>query len=543
VSIISQVAAWLFVLVWRKTMYSFTRKTSSVVPASKVVRAVERQKDAPNQTSAKRVVGDMEILERILTFGATGTYYVEAEAHLAQSVNWLNEAKSRYGSDVLRFIADFSDAGRASTNDHAIMALVALYPSSEDPDEYRNEYRNAFFRVIRIPTHLFLWVRYNRELRSFGRFARTLVQEWYNKQKAYSLLKYQGRYKWTHKDVWAVSHPKLTGEAKKFANWVYGQDGELPEIVEVYKEMLAAQSAKKVAALVAKHKLTHEFVPTTWHKETEVWAALLPNLPLMALLRNLNKLAAYNVSEQDVVARVDKALSPENIKLSRLHPLNILTTLVTYQNGSGALGSMTWKPSLGVLSVLDRAFEDSFRLSAPVGKKILVAVDVSASMTAPIGRSHVISSAQAALALAMLFKRREQDAVLMAYSDTLVPLPITEKTDLGEAMKIARSIAFGSTDCALPFAYARKNKLEFDCFISITDNETNTYAWLRGQKNSSPAWELDMYRSEVNGHAKSIVFATANSHFTIHRIDDMLSLDIAGYDPGIGNVVDNFFRG
>jgi hypothetical protein len=53
-----------------------------------------------------------------------------------------------------------------------------------------------------------------------------------------------------------------------------------------------ATSRDEIVALIAQHGLPWEAIPSTWLSEAEVWLALLPHLPLTALLRNLARMTA-----------------------------------------------------------------------------------------------------------------------------------------------------------------------------------------------------------------------------------------------------------
>jgi len=79
----------------------------------------------------------------------------------------------------------------------------------------------------------------------------------------------------------------------------------------------------------------------------EVWEALLPEMGLMAVLRNLGKmtevglLGALSDAERLVVSRLERA---EALRAARVHPLQILVALNTYAQGHGEKGKLTWKP-------------------------------------------------------------------------------------------------------------------------------------------------------------------------------------------------------
>ena len=88
-----------------------------------------------------------------------------------------------------------------------------------------------------------------------------------------------------------------------------------------------------------------------------------------------------------------------------LHPISVLSALITYRNGRGARGQTSWEPITAVVDALDSAFYASFANVDPAGKRTLLALDVSGSMTSGVvagvvGLSpRVASAAMAAITL------------------------------------------------------------------------------------------------------------------------------------------------
>ena len=94
----------------------------------------------------------------------------------------------------------------------------------------------------------------------------------------------------------------------------------------------------------------------------------------------------------------------------------------------------------------------------------------------------------------------------------------------------------GSTDCAAPMLYAKKNKLKVDVFIVYTDCET----WV-GKVH--PAKALQRYRAAMGIDARLIVCAMTANDFTIADPNDRGMLDMAGFDSAAPEVIRTFATG
>jgi 60 kDa SS-A/Ro ribonucleoprotein len=64
-----------------------------------------------------------------------------------------------------------------------------------------------------------------------------------------------------------------------------------------------------------------------------------------------------------------------------MHPIAVLAALRTYASGRGARGRGVWNPVREIVEALDAAFYTAFGNVEPTGKRLLLALDVSASMT------------------------------------------------------------------------------------------------------------------------------------------------------------------
>ena len=97
----------------------------------------------------------------------------------------------------------------------------------------------------------------------------------------------------------------------------------------------------------------------------KVWAALLENMPMTAMIRNLGKMSAIGLLKplSAHAATVCKRLKNETLlKKARIHPFNVLLALKTYKNGRGDKGKLQWEVNQTIVQALDAAFYSSFKV-------------------------------------------------------------------------------------------------------------------------------------------------------------------------------------
>jgi 60 kDa SS-A/Ro ribonucleoprotein len=213
-----------------------------------------------------------------------------------------------------------------------------------------------------------------------------------------------------------------------------------PESVAAVVRLITAVATQGVTAaeaarLIREHGLVREHLPTTLLDSVEVWKALLTSgrgMPMEAMVRNLSKVTEIGLFEDAecvdwVVARLTNA---DGIRTSRLHPLKPLIASRHCQQGhaqdSRAIISMGFEtafvlkalraagdneddaidmllagdvpehcehqaahgkkkrscfPVQRVVDALDAAFKTAFGNVEPTGKRMMLALDASGSMS------------------------------------------------------------------------------------------------------------------------------------------------------------------
>jgi 60 kDa SS-A/Ro ribonucleoprotein len=270
-----------------------------------------------------------------------------------------------------------------------------------------------------------------------------------------------------------------------------------------------------------------------------VWEALLEKMPYTALIRNLATMTRIELltNRSRATKQVIKQLvDSQGLLLSRVHPVQVLSALLTYNKGQGQRGTGVWKPVPQVSAALDAAFYASFKNVEPTGRKLMLALDVSGSMRSPeIARCPGLTPRVASVAMALVLARVEKDCMFTAFMDKLTRLEFKPDTTLDEACKFIDRLQFGATDCSLPMQYAQAKKLDLDAFVILTDSETNA-------GSMHPTEALRKYRAAHDVPAKLVVVGMVSNGFTIADPNDAGMMDVVGFDTATPQIIEDFIR-
>ena len=501
-------------------------------------------------------------LDRFLVLGTEGgTYYVGERELTVGAATAVAACIAEDGAQAVARIVEISESGRAPKNDPALFALAMAAGMGDEPT--RAAALAALPRVARTGTHLLHWLRYVQAFRGWGRGVRRAVGAWYlakePRELAYQLLKYPQRDGWSHRDALRLAHPRPEGDERRalLRRAVTGELGEAPdtEAVRMVSAVAELHAEKEIppawaAALVRQHGLTREMVPTPLLNEAVVWEALLERMPLTALVRNLATLTRVGLLApgSEAAAAVSARLADgEALRRARVHPVQVLSALRTYAAGRGFRGKHAWKPVAQVVDALDAAFYLAFGAVEPSGKRTMLALDVSGSMTAPVHGLEQLSCREASAAMALVtaateprhfftaFTAGERPSMHRGFTSGLSTLAVSPRQRLDDVLGITAGLPFGGTDCALPMLEARKRGWEVDVFVIYTDNET----WAG---DVHPAQALRQYREATGIAAKLVVVGMASNGFTIADPADAGMLDVVGFDAATPALIGDFAR-
>ncbi len=497
-------------------------------------------------------------LRRFLVLGTDGGTYYSAERTLTRDnagvvIDW---ATNR-GAELVDEVVAVSTGGRAPRNNPALFALAAA-ASLGDADGRRAALA-ALPRVARTGTHLFTFAGYVEQFRGWGRGLRRAIADWYLRRPvddvAFQAAKYRQRAGWTHRDLLRLAHP-VTEDAdrQRLFDWICGRRDDGPGIIEGFRRARAAGTVAEWTAILADYpQLSWEMLPDAALTEPAVWEALIGNgLPPAALLRQLPRLTGLGLLQpmSPTLATVTEQLTDaERLRRARVHPVSVLVAARTYASGASARGQSRWEPSAPVVDALDAAFYASFGAVARAGRRTLLALDVSGSMTAPIS-GLPLSCREASAALALVTAATEPSTTIVGFTGGppgrwfgrsrgpggISPLAISPRQRLDDAIRAVSGLPFGGTDCALPMLWARDNEVEVDTFVIYTDNET----WAG---TIHPHQALRRYREATGIDARLAVVGMTATEFTIAHPSDVGMLDVAGFDSSVPGLLSGFSAG
>jgi 60 kDa SS-A/Ro ribonucleoprotein len=519
-------------------------------------------------------VDDWTRLRRFIVLGSEGgSYYASERALTRKNAEAVERCIAADGERAVGEIVRVSQEGRAPKNDPALFALAMAAGIGDE--RTRKAALDALPQVARTGTRLFQFATFVEGFRGWGRSLRRAVGRWYAARSvdalAYQAVKYRRREGVTHRDVLRLAHPAgsvtagnptldVSDEHARLFEWIVrgGETDGLPRIVDGFVRAQTAEKPAETAELVSEYGLSREALQSEHLTSPEVWEALLEDMPMAALVRNLatmtrvGVLAPGSAGTAKAVAQLGDA---DRIRRARVHPIALLSALRTYAAGRGARGSHTWNPVRELVDALDAAFYTAFDNVQPTGKRLLLALDVSGSMTTgQVAGVPGLTPRDASAALALVtattesryevvgffagkggYKKRGRP-VWTGYTDGLTPLAIGPRQRLDDVVKTVSDLPFGGTDCALPMLYAQAHAREIDTFVIYTDSET----WA-GEVH--PAQALADYRRASGIDARLVVVGAVANEFSIADPIDPGMLDVVGFDTATPQLISSFARG
>jgi 60 kDa SS-A/Ro ribonucleoprotein len=511
-------------------------------------------------------VDDWTRLRRFLILGVDGpTYYATEQTLVKENAQAVLACIAIDGKRTVDEIVAISVAGRNAKQHAVVFALAACTAATDDAT--RTYALAAVRKVCRTGTQLFLFAGYVEQFRGWGRGLRRAVGDWYVDRDAdalaLQLIKYQQREGWSHRDLLRLAKPQPARESGTdlALRWAVGKSDEStiargPALIAAFEAAKVAVTPDESAALVSTHRLPWEAVKSEHLRSPDVWNTLIPTMGLGALVRNLGRmtdngtLAPGTAALDTLLARLADGAA---IRSARLHPISVLSAMLTYANGKGVRGQLTWAPIPAIVDALDAAFYASFASVEPGGKRTLLALDVSGSMASGIVAGvpgltpKLASAAMAAITLAtepsvstVAFTCSGSDAwaspTKNAQTSGITPLALSSRQRLDDIVKTVSGLPFYGTDCALPMLYATAKGLAVDHFVIYTDSET----WAG---NVHPAQALRQYRERSGIAAKLTVVGMVSNGFSIADPKDGGMLDVVGFDTAAPQLMADFAAG
>lgn len=439
-------------------------------------------------------------LRRFLVLGSEGgSFYVGEWKLTRENAQAVEDCLREDGERTVCEIAAVSREGRAPKNDAAVFALAMAAGLGDEAT--RRAALEALPEVCRTGTHLFQFATFVEGFRGWGRSLRRAVGRWYAGRDvdalAYQAVKYRQREGVTHRDLLRLAHPggqvsagnptlSVSDEHARLFEWIVrgGPTDGLPTAVEGFVCAQSAETPAQSAALVRDYRLPREAVRSEHLAEPEVWEALLEDMPMTAMIRNLATMTRVGViapGSAGTAKVIEQLADVERLRKARVHPIAVLAALRTYAAGRGIRGRNRWEPVGPVVDALDAAFYAAFGNVEPTGARLLLALDVSGSMTwGSVAGVPGLTPRDASAAMALVTAATEPRYEVVGFfarkggvsfgrnrtwggcEDGISPLSLSPRQRLDDAIETVSDLPFGGTDCALPMLFATEREREVD---------------------------------------------------------------------------------
>lgn len=494
-------------------------------------------------------------IRRFLILGSdSNTFYQDKKDLTIENANCIvDEIKKGNGKNIIDIVIDISEKGLARKNDPAIFALVLGLTYGDI--ELKNYIVDNFTRVIRIGTHLFQFIHTLKQLRGFGKITKKLFSKWLIEKPlselAYQVVKYQGRTveegnnlsRWDFKDILRLMKFK-TDESQRDNLFHYITKGNFKsefsndlKIVDGFEKAKGCKSEKELLKLIQNYHLTREMIPTEFLNKPKIQENIFENSGIISIVRSLASWTSsglINDYNTDFINKViQKLLNKEQIKKSKIHPLQILDAIFTYSSGHSIKGNLTWNPVRRITDALNKMLYLSFDNIESTGKKIMLAIDCSGSMSWSSSRisGSLLTARDVSAVMALVTAKSEKNYIIKGFSTEMSNLEISPDMNLDQVINNMNKIQKRGTDCAAPILDAIKNNcFDIDAFIIYTDNET----WAG---DIHPCQALNEYRKKSGKESKLITVGMASTEFSIADPNDKGMYDIVGCSTDLPRII------
>lgn len=505
-------------------------------------------------------------LRRWLILGSdSNTYYATPQKLTRDNIQFALKALKENPRKYVDLIVEVRQKGLSPKRDTCIFAFALVF--TDGSIAARHYARENVSKVLRTGDDIANFVsmlagekvdgKRRNYMRGWGRSLRSTVARWYTERDlqnlVYQLIKYRTKHGWNQGNIIKMSHPNPGDDSLRSMVFRWATSGEIDPLFGLsssLSQIHAFEQAKTTVTdsndpivakrkylikLITDYRLPWEGIPNAWMNDPVVLEALLQDMPMGAMVRQLPRFTwsgmVNSLSAREII--LSRLSDSKYILGSQIHPLKLLQAMTVYGKGYGERNK--WVPRNDIVSALEGAFYLSFPNVTPTGKNVMLALDVSGSMTMyECAGMAGVSPRAASAAMAMVTMKTEPWYYLVGFSRDLVELPINEDMSLSEVISRIDRMSFGSTNVGAPMKYAADKKLPVDTFVIYTDYELNT--------GYHPVSTLVMHQ-EATGRNSKIGYVAMQSYphtCADPSRDDMM--DFVGFDPTTPEMIGRFAR-
>lgn len=397
-------------------------------------------------------------------------------------------------------------------------------------------FEQAFNGAIDSPRVLRTFVQIVRSGRlgrtSLGATGKRAISGWFNRKSPHALIRGSVGNDPSLHDVIYLAHPKPENAEKGavigyLAGKVPGTDEQLPSFIRQYEKFRAKPG-----------KTLPEGIPFRMLTDLELtdaqWRQIGYGMSITELVYNLSTLDRHNAFKDEAFVEhvVERLMDHKAIADQKIMPHTLMNA---YFSGDAPMA---------VKGALDHAIIMSLDNIPYLGENIVIAVDVSGSMVAPIngqyasfsGSGRVVRAIDVASLFAAAIRMRYPNAKILQFDTSTRELNLNlSETISGYIEQVA--VIGGGTDCSSPIKKVAKAGFPVDTFLMLSDNMS--WAGDDGRYGATGAAEAWNKIVENNPHARFIGMDLATSGTT--QVPSMENvLHIGGFTGSVFDVIGAF---
>jgi 60 kDa SS-A/Ro ribonucleoprotein len=322
----------------------------------------------------------------------------------------------------------------------------------------RDHFKRIFNHVIKTPKDLLDFVTVVDTMRGWGNSIRKQVRQWLSdKMSVYWAIKY-GSLKsgtFTLRDVYRICHPKaMTGSKFGIVNYLVRGETKIehPDLDPIlcFEKLKTATDAETKVQLITQGRLPHEVATTFAGKDRKVWEAIVPQMPIFALLKNLATIERNEVVKESKM-KIESTFSNEHqIRKSKILPFRFLSAMEKVSTPF-------------IKDSLRDGLELSFHNLPEIVGSSVVFLDISGSMKNLIKTASVF---------AVALMKKIEEGKLYLFNTSIQEYQISKRDSLltqAERIKVS-----GGTETSVTINALLRNNEKYDNIIMFTDEQQNS---------------------------------------------------------------------
>lgn len=376
--------------------------------------------------------------------------------------------------------------------------------------------------------------------KSFGSMPKRLIKQWIESRTNDQLLNDSVGNDPSLADVIKMVHPQPNNDTRAalFA-WLLGKEPKagveaLPQSVKDFEAFKAGTPDKRVVP----ERLNFQML-TAQNLSDGEWKALAKGMKWQATRMNLNTMLRHGVfKDQGMVDLVANKLSDAgNVKHAKVFPYQLFAA---YKNAEAEVPTK-------VTNALQAAMEHAVaNIPSLNGKRVLVAVDHSGSMSAPVTGTQqrgVSSKIQcndvAALFAACLVRKNPNGYDVLKFATEATRVRVNP---LDSVMTIAQTIGGGGggTDCSAPIRKWNSDNTKGDVVVILSDNESWVDRPVYGHTNVGTGVMQEWLKFKARNPGAKLVCVDLAAAPTTQAPNSPDRLNVGGFSDAVFDTIASF---